>query len=265
MKMNRTGIQDFTDFCPRNRKRTCRDISSRWKAILSFALLCRIILRVACHHGWRLGNDSFHIKSGNQFYWVLVRPFLISEAKRCIRSWQLPRREVPGSAQRILERVASFGPCPSADLLFSGWLLGQPQSASGRPVDQITATVRSISIRNLSDRLPVNGNGDELQRLAETCNDMLGRLESAIKSIKQFTADASYELRGPRYRFTRTVAEVSVAAILAQMMIAVRRFRISLMKQLASAAAVLEQMLTLARADAEPFGIALGSHSILLS
>ena len=38
---------------------------------------------------------------------------------------------------------------------------------------------------------------------------MLGRLELSVKTIKQFTADASHELRGP-LSFTRTVAEIAL-------------------------------------------------------
>jgi nitrogen fixation/metabolism regulation signal transduction histidine kinase len=40
-----------------------------------------------------------------------------------------------------------------------------------KPVDQITAATRSISLSNLSDRLPVPRTGDELQRLSETQNE----------------------------------------------------------------------------------------------
>lgn len=52
------------------------------------------------------------------------------------------------------------------------------------PVDRITASARSISIRNLSEKLPVRNTGDELQRLAKTCNAMRERLESAVNQIK---------------------------------------------------------------------------------
>src|SRR4029434_3489836 len=38
---------------------------------------------------------------------------------------------------------------------------------------------------------------DELQRLSETLNQMLGRIESAFRRITEFTADASHELRTP--------------------------------------------------------------------
>lgn len=65
------------------------------------------------------------------------------------------------------------------------------------PVTHLTESARSISIGNLSARLPVSPTGDELAKLAETCNEMLDRLEKAVKSITRFTADASHELRSP--------------------------------------------------------------------
>jgi signal transduction histidine kinase len=72
----------------------------------------------------------------------------------------------------------------------------------------ITAAARSIGIRNLSERLPITHSSDELQRLAETCNAMPQRLEIAVRKLKQFTADASHEPRGP-LSFTRAIAEVA--------------------------------------------------------
>ncbi len=77
------------------------------------------------------------------------------------------------------------------------------------PVDAITNAARSIGIGNLSQRLDVPATGDELQRLSETWNDMLARLESAVKRLSQFTADASHELRTP-ITLIRTTAELSL-------------------------------------------------------
>jgi heavy metal sensor kinase len=66
-----------------------------------------------------------------------------------------------------------------------------------QPVDQIAARAQEISASSLSGRLPLRGSGDELDRLSETLNAMLLRLESAFRRMTQFTADASHELRTP--------------------------------------------------------------------
>jgi heavy metal sensor kinase len=77
------------------------------------------------------------------------------------------------------------------------------------PVDQITQTTRFITAANLAQRLPVPQTGDELERLSQTLNEMIGRLESAFKKISRFTADASHELRTP-LAVMRTTAEVAL-------------------------------------------------------
>jgi signal transduction histidine kinase len=68
---------------------------------------------------------------------------------------------------------------------------------------------RSISIQNLSERLSVPPTGDELQRLSETLNEMLSRLNDSVQRITQFTADASHELRAP-IALIRTTAELTL-------------------------------------------------------
>ena len=77
------------------------------------------------------------------------------------------------------------------------------------PVDEITLAARSIGIQSLSRRLDVPSTGDELQRLSETWNEMLARLEAAVKRLSQFTADASHELRTP-VALIRTTAELTL-------------------------------------------------------
>jgi heavy metal sensor kinase len=78
-----------------------------------------------------------------------------------------------------------------------------------RPVDQITAAARAISIENLASRLPAPGTGDELERLVEAWNATLARLESAVGSLSRFAADASHELRTP-VAVIRTSAELAL-------------------------------------------------------
>jgi heavy metal sensor kinase len=77
------------------------------------------------------------------------------------------------------------------------------------PVDEISRAAQRISIENLADRLHVPDTGDQLQRLTETLNQMFSRLEASVRRIKQFTADASHELRTP-IALIRTTAEVAV-------------------------------------------------------
>lgn len=115
------------------------------------------------------------------------------------------------------------------------------------PVDEITLAARSIGIQNLSRRLTVPATGDELQRLSETWNDMLARLESAVKRLSQFTADASHELRTP-IALIRTTAELTLRRERS-----VETYREALSEIVAESertTRLVEDLLLLARADA---------------
>ena len=199
------------------------------------------------------GQDSeqfLHVNESGQSYWVLMRKFALD-----------------GQPVYLQAAAPEAGNLLVLDRFWEGLLASAPvllliSSAGGywlsrkalKPVDKIAATARSISIRNLSERLPVEKTGDELQRLAETCNAMLARLESAVKRIEQFTADASHELRGP-LSFTRTVAEVALRNPHADALS--RQAFADIVEEAAKASVLLEDMLTLARADAESSQIAL--------
>jgi signal transduction histidine kinase len=76
-----------------------------------------------------------------------------------------------------------------------------------RPVEQMRAEVAAIGVSELDRRVPEPRSGDEIARLAVTMNDMLARLEHAVRQQQRFVADASHELRTP---LTRMRAELEV-------------------------------------------------------
>jgi signal transduction histidine kinase len=66
-----------------------------------------------------------------------------------------------------------------------------------KPVDRVSSLAARISSTNLKERINHQGPDDEIKRLADTFDGMLGRLENAFDSQKQFIQDASHELRTP--------------------------------------------------------------------
>jgi len=67
-----------------------------------------------------------------------------------------------------------------------------------RPIQKISETAEEIgSSGDLSKRIEMDSNGDELNRLAGTFNRMFNRLETNFEAERHFTSDASHELRTP--------------------------------------------------------------------
>lgn len=115
-----------------------------------------------------------------------------------------------------------------------------------KPIDRMIETARGIEETDLGGRVSVSSD-DELGRLARTVNAMLGRLERAFHRQRQFTDDASHELRSP------------LSVIEAEATLALRReretedYRESLSiiaDESANMNRLIDQLLTLARGDA---------------
>jgi heavy metal sensor kinase len=124
-----------------------------------------------------------------------------------------------------------------------GWLVA---GAALRPVERLRVEAEAISGSEPGRRLPVPDTRDELARLGDSLNRMLGRLEDAVERERRFVGDASHELRSP------------LANLKAELELARRRARTreELLAALHSAAEetdrladLAEDLLVLARAD----------------
>jgi signal transduction histidine kinase len=78
-----------------------------------------------------------------------------------------------------------------------------------RPIARLTQTARALSTETLDQRINLGGPDDELRELADTFDDMLGRLDQAFDSQRLFVANASHELRTP-LSVIRTELEVTL-------------------------------------------------------
>ena len=124
-----------------------------------------------------------------------------------------------------------------------GWILA---GSALRPVERLREEAAAISTIEPSRRLAVPDTGDELQRLAETLNVMIDRLQEALDRERRFLDEASHELRTP------------LALLKAELEVALRRPRTpeELEQAMQSAAQetdrlsrLAEDLLVLARSD----------------
>ena len=108
---------------------------------------------------------------------------------------------VGATSENDAETLASFrdellvaGPIALILASVIGYLLA---GLSLRQVESMRRRASAISADAPGERLPVPPTGDELQRLGETLNEMLDRLEGALERERDFVADAGHELRTP--------------------------------------------------------------------
>jgi signal transduction histidine kinase len=87
-----------------------------------------------------------------------------------------------------------------------GWFIAGRVLA---PIDRITAVARDIQATDLARRIDLRGPPDELKDLADTFDDMLGRLDEAFQQQRRFIQEASHELRNP-LAVIRTNLEVTL-------------------------------------------------------
>jgi heavy metal sensor kinase len=104
----------------------------------------------------------------------------LAETEKTIAAFD---RQIAGGALAVLILAAAGGVLLSRQAL--------------HPVAQSIRSARRLDAKNLSERLPQTGAGDELDELAATINGLLDRLAAFHTQASRFTADASHELRSP--------------------------------------------------------------------
>jgi len=115
------------------------------------------------------------------------------------------------------------------------------------PVEIIGRKAEQISLRNLSERLPVVPTGDELERLSIAVNHMITRLDEAFQHNRRFMADASHELRTP---LTVIRGELEAAAQQARLPSDLRDTIGNVLEEVERLAGIVECLFALAKLEA---------------
>ncbi|MEW1924530.1 MULTISPECIES: sensor histidine kinase [unclassified Streptomyces] len=91
-------------------------------------------------------------------------------------------------------------------ILLAWWMAGRVL----HPVSVITGTARRLSGENLHERIALDAPPGELKQLADTFDEMLGRIEQLVSAQQRFAANAAHELRTP-LAVQRAAAEIGLA------------------------------------------------------
>lgn len=123
-----------------------------------------------------------------------------------------------------------------------------------RPVAALATEAQRINDRNLGIRLPVPKAKDEISDLSRTLNQMLERIDKAFASVRTFTGNASHELRTP-ISLLRT--EIEVALYRPREAVEYRDILSRLHTETVRMTSLVENLLSLARADGGAEGVVL--------
>ncbi|MDF1823380.1 MAG: ATP-binding protein [Verrucomicrobiales bacterium] len=135
-------------------------------------------------------------------------------------------------------------PAALAVIAFGAWWLGRKAL---RPIRVLEEDMRSLSVRDLNQRLEA-GNADvEFARIIEVYNSMLERLERSFHQANRFSADVSHELKTP-LAIMRGTLERGLSSSGTEE--EAQEVFSDLLEQTGRQGAILESLLLLARADA---------------
>ena len=130
-------------------------------------------------------------KNPIRLYYHLVqfrgRPFFIIQIAK-------PLYEIEKTLARLRLIIGVIIPLGVALACLAGWFLAKRFLS---PVDQMIQQARKITAAYLKSRLPRTFTRDELDRLAETLNEMIDRLEASTRAIQEFSSNVSHEFKTP--------------------------------------------------------------------
>jgi two-component system OmpR family sensor kinase len=137
-------------------------------------------------------------------------------------------------------------------IALAGWGAWATLGLNSQRIEKITHDVAAISDgRSLHRRLSIEHAGQEFERLVETLNAMIERLETSFLGLRRFTADASHELKTPLAVLRADVERAMSEAAQTERLVALEEA----LHETTRMADLVESLLTLARADEGRFDI----------
>ncbi len=115
-----------------------------------------------------------------------------------------------------------------------------------KPVDEVTKRARKLTAENLDQAIPSRGVDDEIGRLINTMNDMIHRLHTSFEQVRQFSSDASHEMRTP---LTIMRGEIELALRSEKTAEQYKEVLGSQLEEILRLKSIIDNLMTLGRAD----------------
>jgi len=141
--------------------------------------------------------------------------------------------------------IILYGGLPAILLgIFGGGML---MRRALRPIEELTEALENTDVSNLSDLVPRSGNGDELDRMTAVFNRMKERLGRSFTQAREFTLNASHELKTPLTIMHGTLEQAIVREDATPQE---RESAATLLEEVQRLSSIVGQLSFLARADA---------------
>ncbi len=204
------------------------------------------------YKSFNMGEDSLPSPPGLKPYQVKVVATVLGSQKIRLAAMNTkfyeirvayPVEEINDVRQNLFSIFLVLIPIVLVISVVGGYFLAKQ---SLRPVEEITRTTRKITATNLRERIRVKNPEDEIGRLTETLNDMIGRLEASFEQVQQFSLDASHELRTP---LTIMRGEIELALRGNRKGASYKKTLASLLDEVLRMTSIIEGLILLAKAD----------------
>jgi two-component system, OmpR family, sensor kinase len=156
----------------------------------------------------------------------------------------------------LLAQLLIVGPLALLLTSVGGYVLA---GAALRPVEAMRRRAADVSSDRADQRLPLPPANDEIRRLGQTLNDMLGRLEAGLARERRFVADASHEMRTP---LTSLRTELELALRRPRSQAELEEALRSAAEEVERVVRLAEDLLVLARADDGRLPLAQEKHIV---
>ena len=184
------------------------------------------------------------VKQDGTSYYIYEKRLLLPDSDGLVLRGVVSQNESINVLYHIVRLSLWLLPMLAALALLGGYVITR---RSFLPVEQIARDAEAIGQSgDLSRRLDIGPGDDEIHMLAASFNDMFARLEKNFEAERQFTSDASHELRTPT---AVILAQAEYALELADSMEEYQESMEVVQRQAMRMRSIIDQLLLFSRLD----------------